>query len=95
MKNYDPFDLKTMRRGQKSLTSYHRKEEMRLLSIFGASIVLTIVVNLVMAWVVGSALTSGIKALSDSCDTRYKVEAVLAGDWFCAESPENPEEFKL
>lgn len=34
-------------------------------------------------WIVASAITSGIKAASDSCGKRYVIEAVVGGDWFC------------
>lgn len=34
-------------------------------------------------WIAASAITSGVKALSDSCGKRYVVEAVVGGDWFC------------
>jgi len=36
-------------------------------------------------WVAASAITSGIKALSDSCGKRYGIEVVVGGDWFCPE----------
>lgn len=36
-------------------------------------------------WVGASAITSGIKALSDSCGKRYGIEVVVGGDWFCPE----------
>lgn len=34
-------------------------------------------------WVIASAVTSGVKAVSDDCGTEYKIESVVAGDWFC------------
>ena len=34
-------------------------------------------------WGIASLAASGIKALSNNCDKNYKIEKVLAGDWFC------------
>jgi len=34
-------------------------------------------------WVAGSAMTSGVKAVSESCNETYPIETVFAGDWFC------------
>jgi hypothetical protein len=34
-------------------------------------------------WVVGSVVTSGVKAGTKNCGKTYKIERVLAGDWFC------------
>ena len=39
-------------------------------------------------WVAGSAVTSGVKALSNSCGKTYTVERVFSGDWFCPEDGE-------
>jgi hypothetical protein len=36
-------------------------------------------------WVGASIVTSSVKALTDNCDTTYKVEVVVGGDWFCPE----------
>lgn len=37
------------------------------------------------AWVVGSLVTSGIKAATDNCGQVYVVETIISGDWFCPE----------
>jgi len=34
-------------------------------------------------WVIPSAVTSGIKAVSNSCEKTYPVEKVWSGNWFC------------
>lgn len=34
-------------------------------------------------WVIGSLLTSGVKAAKDDCGQVYGVESVLSGNWFC------------
>jgi len=39
-------------------------------------------------WVIPSAITSGIKAVSYSCGKTYPVEKVWSGDWFCEEKDE-------
>lgn len=49
------------------------------------AIVFTVVINAVIVWVAGSAITSGVKSLSDDCGKTYPVEAVFSGDWFCAD----------
>lgn len=54
---------------------------------FGVSMVFVILVNVLIAWVIASAATSGIKALTDNCGTEYRVEAVVSGDWFCPDAP--------
>jgi len=36
-------------------------------------------------WVIPSAITSGVKAVSGSCAKTYPVEKVWSGDWFCEE----------
>lgn len=54
---------------------------------FGVAAILLFVINLcfvlVVAWVCGSALTSGIKAGTSNCGQTYSVESVFSGDWFC------------
>ena len=40
-------------------------------------------------WLVGSVITSGVKAISDSCDQTYPVEAVVSANWFCPSNKEN------
>lgn len=51
--------------------------------LFGAWFILIIVLNICFGWIAGSAITSGIKAGTQSCGKRYVVEAVFSGDWFC------------
>lgn len=34
-------------------------------------------------YLVGSIVTSGIKALSNSCGKQYWIEWLINGDWFC------------
>lgn len=34
-------------------------------------------------WLIGSLATSSIKAISDDCGTRYGIEKVVSGNWFC------------
>lgn len=60
-------------------------EDMKEFGIFGAAVVLILVLKVCILWVLLSGVTSGIKALSDDCGKRYGVEAVLGGDWFCPE----------
>lgn len=36
-------------------------------------------------WVIPSAVTSGIKSISDDCGKTYPVESFFSGDWFCVE----------
>ena len=45
----------------------------------------SLTLSLLPTWLMLSAVTSGVKVLSDDCGKRYPVEAVLGGDWFCAE----------
>jgi len=35
-------------------------------------------------WVIPSAVTSGVKAISDSCGKTYPVEKIWSGNWFCS-----------
>ena len=42
-------------------------------------------VLLCIVWTAGSAVTSAVKAGTESCGQTYVVEKVLAGDWFCPE----------
>ena len=41
----------------------------------------------VKVWLVGSLLTSSVKAMSDDCGKTYGVELVpvIQGNWFCTE----------
>lgn len=50
---------------------------------FLAVIAVCVAIACAPTWVVASAITSGIKAVSDDCGKTYKVEVVLGGDWFC------------
>ena len=38
-----------------------------------------------LIWGGASAVTSGVKKLSDECGKTYFVEKVVAGNWFCEE----------
>jgi hypothetical protein len=42
-----------------------------------------IVIAFAPVWVVGSVLTSGIKAGTKQCGQTYPIEKVLGGNWFC------------
>jgi hypothetical protein len=44
-----------------------------------------LILALASLWVGASIVTSSVKALMDNCDTTYKVEVVVGGDWFCPE----------
>ncbi len=61
---------------------------MKLISIFGTGVLLSIAFEIALVWVAGSGITSGIKAVNDNCGQRYPVEVVLNGDWFCSEEIE-------
>jgi hypothetical protein len=39
---------------------------------------------LVGLWLVLSLGTSVIKTATHQCGTRYKIESVVSGDWFCS-----------
>ena len=53
----------------------------------GIMVVLMVLINTLwigaVGWVTGSTITSAVKALSDDCGTRYGIEKVVAGNWFC------------
>lgn len=55
--------------------------------LFGAvmAMVTTYIIAIVLnIWFWGSAVTSGIKAVSGSCGQEYGIEGTLiSGDWFC------------
>lgn len=53
--------------------------------IFGSVFVLNLALLLGTVWLGGSVITSGVKAVAENCDSRYPVEAVFSGDWFCPE----------
>jgi hypothetical protein len=50
-------------------------------------VILTILIAVVLVfakfWLIGSLFTSGIKAISDKCNTTYAIERVVDGHWFC------------
>jgi len=51
----------------------------------GAQIIIGIFAIWFNLWVIPSAITSGVKAVSDKCEHTYPVEKVWSGDWFCSE----------
>jgi hypothetical protein len=53
------------------------------LVLFGGWIVFCLALVALKFWLIGSLLTSGIKAAKDDCGQTYSVESVLSGDWFC------------
>ena len=55
-------------------------------SFFAAALVFNLACVCVAGWLVGSGITSGIKAAKDQCGTRYGVESVFSGNWFCPEN---------
>jgi len=57
--------------------------------IISAQIVVVIFGLWFNLWVIPSAITSGIKAVSDKCGQTYPVEKVWSGDWFCPDSVNN------
>lgn len=63
----------------------------RIITMFGGGFVLwsvfSALIGILSLWVAASAVTSGVKALSNECDSRYPVEALVHGNWFCAEKP--------
>lgn len=46
-------------------------------------VVIYVAIACLPIYIVGSALTSGIKAATQQCGKTYPVEAVLSGNWFC------------
>ena len=44
---------------------------------------LTVSIYLGIFWAGGSAVTSGVKAVTNNCGNTYPVETVLSGNWFC------------
>jgi len=42
-----------------------------------------VVIKLVIFWAIASLLLSAGKSFTGNCNTNYKIEAVLAGDWLC------------
>lgn len=65
------------------------KHRASLFAFFGVGFVVPLILYLAFmvfaVWGIGSAITSGVKAMSDSCGKRYPVEAFFSGDWFCPE----------
>ena len=49
--------------------------------IFGFSF--TLVINLAIAYVVGSAVVSVVKVCTNQCDVQLGVEPTLNGNWLC------------
>lgn len=47
--------------------------------------IVTAVMYITGAWLVGSVLTSVVKAATNNCGETYVVEKVLKGNWFCKE----------
>lgn len=57
----------------------------KFIGAFGLWFVFVLCVGVSSVYVGASAVTSGVKALTDNCGETYVVEKVLAGDWFCPE----------
>jgi len=53
--------------------------------LFFLALAFNIIVGTSVFYVGASAITSAVKAGSDSCGKTYPIEAVLGGDWFCEE----------
>lgn len=53
-----------------------------------AALVFTLMPNLLIAWVLASAVTSGVKVAKDDCGKTYGIESVVSGDWFCPKEKE-------
>jgi len=53
--------------------------------LLGAQAVVLVFALWLNLWFFPSAITSGVKAISDSCGKTYPVEKVLSGNWFCPE----------
>lgn len=51
--------------------------------LFILTFVVVVVIAVFQVWVIGSGLTSGIKAISGSCGQTYPVESIFSGNWFC------------
>ena len=62
-----------------------KENAVALASIATFSLVLlaAIVITIVKVFVVGTLLTSGVKAMSEDCGTKYPVEKVFYGNLFC------------
>ena len=60
-------------------------ENMKAISLAIGTLVFAIGVLWLKVWIVGSLITSGVKAVSDKCGTTYSVEGVvgITGNWFC------------
>ena len=65
---------------------YYRFEKKKSLG-FKSMVFVTIIVAILALgfnlWLVPSLITSGVKAISNSCDKTYIVEKVLLGNLFC------------
>ena len=44
---------------------------------------LIIAFTLFQFWLLGSVITSGVKAFTDNCGKTYAIERVVRGNWFC------------
>lgn len=53
---------------------------------FVVASVVNLIITAVVVLVVGSAITSGIKAANHDCDSHYQIEAVFSGNWFCPDT---------
>jgi hypothetical protein len=53
------------------------------LSLFVSWILFCFALIVFKMWLIGSLLTSGIKAAKDDCRKTYGIETVLSGNWFC------------
>lgn len=59
---------------------------MKFLQIAFGAIVMGVTYVLILGllgYISGSLVTSGIKALSHSCGTAYRIEKLVDGEWFC------------
>lgn len=50
---------------------------------FVATALVTIALNLGIAWGAVSLVTSVVKAATDNCGKTYVIEKAFAGNWFC------------
>jgi hypothetical protein len=56
-----------------------------VMAVYGFFVALGLGVLALKIFVVGSLITSSVKSLSDDCGKTYGVEAVVSGNWFCAD----------
>lgn len=82
--NYDPFkDLNQGTPGLHGLWNPERKTKQTMGKLFGGALVLNLLWVGFVIWLVGSTVTSAVKAGTDQCDTRLGAESVFSGGWFC------------